>query len=175
MTNIQLLKKYATICKRQRDEAGCEECELCCSCWIAAIENDEYIDNMSIEELIKDIEDAKIPCRMIITISYSGKIIPFISSIISPREINNFFQNNIEDMVMPVINNVINAEWAECISTGKGKVTIDDHFVYGVQEIKIDVKYDKKIENYKDALSTEIEKVFKSLGLDTTIKIEFEE
>ena len=175
MTNIELLKKYATICKRQRDEAGCEECELNNSCLICAVDDSITIDNISMGKLLKDIEDAKIPCRMIITISYSGKIIPFISSIISPREINNFFQNNIEDMVMPVINNVINAEWAECISTGKGKVTIDDHFVHGVQEVKIDVKYDEKIENYKDALSTEIEKVFKPLGLDTTIKIEFEE
>ena len=175
MTNTELLKKYATICKRHRDEASCDECELFYSCWIAAIENDEYIDNMSIEELIKDIEDAKIPCRMIITISYCGKVIPFISSIISPREINNFFQNNMEDMIMPVINNVINAEWVECISTGKGKVTVDDHFVHGVQEVKIDVKYDKKIENYKDALLTEIEKAFKPLGLDTTITIDFEE
>ena len=175
MTNIELLKKYATICKRQRDEAGCEECELNNSCLICAVDNSITIDNISMGKLFKDIENTEIPCRMIITISYSGKIIPLISSIISPREISNFFQNNIEDMIMPVINNVINAEWAECISTGKSKVTVDDHLVHGVQEVKIDVKYDKKIENYKDALLTEIEKVFKSLGLDTTIKIEFEE
>ena len=175
MTNIELLKKYATICKRQRDEAGCEECELNNSCLICAVDDSITIDNISMGKLLKDIENTEIPCRMIITISYSGKIIPLISSIISPREINNFFQNNIEDMIMPVINNVINAEWAECISTGKGKVTVDDHIVHGVQEVKIDVKYDKKIENYKDALLTEIEKVFKSLGLDTTIKIEFQE
>ena len=175
MTNIELLKKYATICKRQRDEASCEECELNNSCLICAVDDSITIDNISMEKLLKDIENTEIPCRMIITISYSGKIIPFISSIISPREINNSFENNMDDMIMPIINNVINAEWAECISTSKGKVTIDDHFIYGVQEVKIDVKYDKKIENYKDALSTEIEKVFKSLGLDTTIKIEFEE
>ena len=175
MTNVELLKKYAKICKKQRDEAGCEECELNNSCLICAVDDSITIDNISMEKLLKDIENTEIPCRMIITISYSAEVIPFISSIISPREINNFFQNNIEDMIMSVINNVINAEWAECISTGKGKVTIDDHFVHGVQEVKIDVKHDKKIENYKDVLSTEIEKVFKSLGLDTTIKIEFEE
>lgn len=175
MTNIELLKKYATICKRQRDEAGCEECELNNSCLICAVDDSITIDNISMEKLLKDIENVKIPSRIIITISYSAKVIPFISSIISPRGINNFFQNNIEDMIMPVINNVINAEWAECISTGKSKVTVDDRFVHGVQEVKIDVKYDKKIENYKDALSTEIEKVFKQLGLDTTIEMEFEE
>ena len=109
MTNIELLKKYATICKRQRDEAGCEECELNNSCLICAVDDSITIDNISMEKLLKDIENTEIPCKMIITISYSAEVIPLIFSIISLWDISDFLQNNMEDMIKPVINNVINA------------------------------------------------------------------
>ena len=176
MTNIELLKKYATICKRQRDEAGCEECELNNSCLICAVDDSITIDNISMEKLLKDIENAEIPCRMIITISYSAEVIPLIFSIISLWDISDFLQNNMEDMIKPVINNVINAEWIEVVSVyDEGYELIGTQSYHGVQKVIIDVSHIEGIENYKDALSTEIEKVFKQLGLDTTIKIEFEE
>ena len=176
MTNIELLKKYATICKRQRDEAGCEECELNNSCLICAVDDSITIDNISMEKLLKDIENAEIPCRMIITISYSAEVIPLIFSIISLWDISDFLQNNMEDMIKPVINNVINAEWIEVVSVyDEGYELIGTQSYHGVQKVIIDVSHIEGIENYKDALLTEIEKVFKSLGLDTDIKIEFEE
>ena len=176
MTNIELLKKYATICKRQRDEAGCEECELNNSCLICAVDNSITIDNISMEKLLKDIENTEIPCRMIITISYSAEVIPLIFSIISLWDISDFLQNNMEDMIKPVINNVINAEWIKVVSAyDEGYELIGTQSYHGVQKVIIDVCRIEGIENYKDALSTEIEKVFKQLGLDTTIKIEFEE
>ena len=176
MTNIELLKKYATICKRQRDEAGCEECELNNSCLICAVDDSITIDNISMEKLLKDIENVKIPSRIIITISYSAEVIPLIFSIISLWDISDFLQNNMEDMIKPVINNVINAEWIKVVSAyDEGYELIGTQSYHGVQKVIIDVSYIEGIENYKDALLTEIEKVFKSLGLDTTIKIEFEE
>lgn len=176
MTNIELLKKYATICKRQRDEAGCEECELNNSCLICAVDDSITIDNISMEKLLKDIENVKIPSRIIITISYSAEVIPLIFSIISLWDISDFLQNNMEDMIKPVINNVINAEWIEVVSVyDEGYELIGTQSYHGVQKVIIDVSHIEGIENYKDALSTEIEKVFKQLGLDTTIKIEFEE
>ena len=175
MTNIELLKKYATICKRQRDEASCEECELNNSCLIRAVDDSITIDNISIEKLLKDIEDAKIPCRMIITISYSAEVIPLIFSIISLWDISDFLQNNMEDMIKPVINNVINAEWIKVVSAyDEGYELIGTQSYHGVQKVIIDVSHIEGIESYKDALSTEIEEVFKSLGLDTDIKIDFE-
>ena len=177
MTNIELLKKYATICKRQRDEASCEECELNNSCLIsAAVDDSITIDNINMEKLLKDIENVKIPSRIIITISYSAEVIPLIFSIISLWDISDFLQNNMEDMIKPVINNVINAEWIHFISVyEEGYELIGTQSYQGVQKVIIDVNHTEEIENYKDALSTEIEKVFKPLGLDTTIKIEFEE
>ena len=176
MTNIELLKKYATICKRQRDEAGCEECELNNSCLICAVDDSITIDNISMEKLLRDIENAEIPCRMIITISYSAEVIPLIFSIISLWDISDFLQNNMEDMIKPVINNVINAEWIKVVSVyEEGYELVGTQSYHGVQKVIIDVCRIEGIENYKDALSTEIEKVFKQLGLDTTIKIEFEE
>ena len=176
MTNVELLKKYATICKRQRDEAGCEECELNNSCLICAVDDSITIDNISMEKLLKDIENVKIPSRIIITISYSAEVIPLIFSIISLWDISDFLQNNMEDMIKPVINNVINAEWIHFISVyEEGYELIGTQSYQGVQKVIIDVNHTEEIENYKDALSTEIEKVFKPLGLDTTIKIEFEE
>ena len=176
MTNIELLKKYATICKRQRDEAGCEECELNNSCLICAVDDSITIDNISMEKLLKDIENAEIPCRMIITISYSAEVIPLIFSIISLWDISDFLQNNMEDMIKPVINNVINAEWIKVVSVyDEGYELYGTQSYHGVQKVIIDVCRIEGIKNYKDALSTEIEKVFKQLGLDTTIKIEFEE
>ena len=175
MTNIELLKKYATICKRQRDEAGCEECELNNSCLICAVDNSITIDNISMEKLLKDIENTEIPCRMIITISYSAEVIPLIFSIISLWDISDFLQNNMEDMIKPVINNVINVEWIKVVSAyDEGYELIGTQYYHGVQKVIIDVNHIEGIENYKDALLTEIEKVFKQLGLDTTIEIEFE-
>ena len=176
MTNIELLKKYATICKRQRDETGCEECELNNSCLICAVNDSITIDNISMEKLLKDIENTEIPCRMIITISYSAEVIPLIFSIISLWDISDFLQNNMEDMIKPVINNVINAEWIKVVSVyEEGYELIGTQSYHGVQKVIIDACRIEGIENYKDALSTEIEKVFKQLGLDTDIKIEFEE
>ena len=176
MTNIELLKKYATICKRQRDEAGCEECELNNSCLICAVNDSITIDNISMEKLLKDIENTEIPCRMIITISYSAEVIPLIFSIISLWDISDFLQDNMEDMIKPVINNVINAEWIEVVSVyDEGYEVIGTQSYHGVQKVIIDVCRIEGIENYKDALSTEIEKVFKQLGLDVTVEIDFKE
>ena len=176
MTNIELLKKYATICKRQRDEAGCKECELNNSCLICAVDDSITIDNISMEKLLKDIENAEIPCRMIITISYSAEVIPLIFSIISLWDISDFLQNNMEDMIKPIIKNVINADWIKVVSAyDEGYELIGTQSYHGVQKVIIEVCRIEGIENYKDALSTEIEKVFKQLGLDTDIKIEFEE
>lgn len=175
MTNIELLKKYATICKRQRDEAGCEECELNNSCLICAVDDSITIDNISMEKLLKDIENTEIPCRMIITISYSAEVIPLIFSIISLWDISDFLQNNMEDMIKPVINNVINAEWIKVVSIyDEGYELYGTQSYHGVQKVIIDVSHIEGIESYKDALSTEIEEVFKPLGLDTDIKIDFE-
>lgn len=52
MTNVELLTKYAKICKKHRNGAGCEECELFNSCAIIAIENDIPIVNADMEELV---------------------------------------------------------------------------------------------------------------------------
>ena len=176
MTNVELLKKYATICKRQRDEAGCEECELNNSCLICAVDNSITIDNITMEKLLRDIENTEIPCRMIITISYSAEVIPLIFSIISLWDISDFLQNNMEDMIKPVIKNVINADWIKVVSAyDEGYELIGTQSYHGVQKVIIDVSHIEGIESYKDALSTEIEEVFKQLGLDTDIKIEFEE
>ena len=176
MNNVELLKKYAKICKKHRDGAGCEECELNNSCLICAVDDSITIDNISMEKLLKDIENAEIPCRMIITISYSAEVIPLIFSIISLWDISDFLQNNMEDMIKPVINNVINAEWIKVVSVyDEGYELYGTQSSHGVQKVIIDVCRIEGLKPYKDALSTEIEKVFKQLGLDTTIKIEFEE
>ena len=176
MTNLELLKKYATICQRQRNEDGCKKCELNNSCLFLTEDDSITINNIRTEKLLKDIENTEILCRMIITISYSAEVIPLIFSIISLWDISDFLQNNMEDMIKPVINSVINAEWIHFISVyEEGYELIGTQSYQGVQKVIIDVNHTEEIENYKDALSTEIEKVFKSLGLDTTIKIEFEE
>ena len=176
MTNLELLKNYATICQRQRNEDGCKKCELNNSCLFLTEDDSITINNIRTEKLLKDIENMEIPCRMIITISYSAEVIPLIFSIISLWDISDFLQNNMEDMIKPVINNVINAEWIHFISVyEEGHELIGTQSYQGVQKVIIDVNHTEEIENYKDALSTEIEKVFKPLGLDTTIKIEFEE
>lgn len=176
MTNLELLKKYATICQRQRNEDGCKKCELNNSCLFLTEDDSITINNIRTEKLLKDIENTEIPCRMIITISYSAEVIPLIFSIISLWDISDFLQNNMEDMIKPVINNVINAEWIHFISVyGERYELIGTQSYQGVQKVIIDVNHTEEIENYKDALSTEIEKVFKPLGLDTIIEIEFEE
>lgn len=175
MTNLELLKKYATICQRQRNEDGCKKCELNNSCLFLTEDDSITINNIRTEKLLKDIENTEISCRMIITISYSAEVIPLIFSIISLWDISDFLQNNMEDMIKPVINNVINAEWIKVVSAyDEGYELIGTQSYHGVQKVIIDVSYTEGIENYKDALSTEIEKVFKQLGLDTTIEIEFE-
>lgn len=176
MTNLELLKKYATICQRQRNEDGCKKCKLNNSCLFLTEDDSITINNIRTEKLLKDIENTEILCRMIITISYSAEVIPLIFSIISLWDISDFLQNNMEDMIKPVINNVINAEWIHFVSIyEEGYELIGAQSYQGVQKAIIDVNHTEEIENYKDALSTEIEKVFKPLGLDTTIKIEFEE
>ena len=176
MTNLELLKKYATICQRQRNEDGCKKCKLNNSCLFLTEDDSITINNIRTEKLLKDIENTEILCRMIITISYSAEVIPLIFSIISLWDISDFLQNNMEDMIKPVINNVINAEWIKVVSVyEEGYELIGTQSYQGVQKVIIDVNHTEEIENYKDALSTEIEKVFKPLGLDTTIKIEFEE
>ena len=175
MTNLELLKKYATICQRQRNEDGCKKCELNNSCLFLTEDDSITINNIRTGKLLKDIENTEIPCRMIITISYSAEVIPLIFSIISLWDISDFLQNNMEDMIKPVINNVINVEWIKVVSAyEEGYEVIGTQSYHGVQKVIIDVSYTEGIENYKDALSTEIEKVFKQLGLDTTIEIEFE-
>ena len=176
MTNVELLKKYAKICKEHRDEAGCEECELFDSCMIISIENNITIDSASMEELIKDIENTTIPYTMTITISYSAKTIPFIQSVISSRAIRYFFQAETENIIMPIVKNIMNVEWALFISVDEEEEceTDDGQYLHGIQKVTIDISYIEKIENYTSALSAEIAQAFKSLGLDTDIKIDFE-
>ena len=176
MTNVELLKKYAKICKEHRDEAGCEECELFDSCMIISIDNNITIDSASMEELIKDIENTTIPYTMTITISYSAKTIPFIQSVISSRAIRYFFQEETENIIMPIVKNIMNTEWALFISVDEEEEceTDDGQYLHGIQKVTIDMSYIEKIENYTSALSAEIAKAFKSLGLDTNIKIDFE-
>lgn len=176
MNNVELLKKYAKICKKHRDGAGCEECELFNSCMIISIDNNITIDSASMEELIKNIENTVIPYTMTITISYSAKTTPFIQSVISSWAINNFFQDEMENIIMPIVKNVINAEWTLFISVEEGEECETDNgqYLHGVQKVTIDVSYIEKIENYTSALSAEITKAFQELGLDTNIKIDFE-
>ena len=173
MTNIELLKKYATICKRQRDEAGCEECELFNSCMIISIDNNITIDSASMEELIKNIENTAIPYTMTITISYSA--IPSMQSVISFWAIHDFFREEMEDIIIPIVKNITNAEWALFTSVDEEECETDEgQYLNGIQKVTIDMSYIEKIENYTSALSAEIVKAFKSLGLDTDIKIDFE-
>lgn len=176
MNNVELLKKYAKICKKHRDGAGCEECELFNSCMIISIDNNITIDSASMEELIKNIENTVIPYTMTITISYSAKTIPFIQSVISSWAIHDFFQKEMEDIIMPIVKNVMNAEWALFISVDEEEECETDNgqYLHGVQKVTIDVSYIEKIENYTSALSAEITKAFESLGLDTNIEIDFE-
>lgn len=176
MTNVELLKKYAKICKEHRDKAGCEECELFDSCMIISIDNNITIDSESMEELIKDIENTTIPYTMTITISYSAKTIPFIQSVISSRAIRYFFREETENIIMPIVKNIMNAEWALFISVDEEEEceTDDGQYLHGIQKVTIDISCIEKIENYTSALSAEIAKAFKSLGLDTNIKIDFE-
>lgn len=176
MTNVELLKKYAKICKKHRDEAGCEECELFNSCMIVSIDNNITIDSASMEELTKNIENTTIPYTMTITISYSAKTIPFIQSVISSWAIHDFFQEEMEDIIMPIVKNIMNAEWILFVSVDEEEEceTDDGQYLHGIQKVTIDISYIEKIENYTSALSAEIAKAFKSLGLDTDIKIDFE-
>lgn len=176
MNNAELLKKYAKICKKHRDGAGCEECELFNSCMIISIDNNITIDSASMEELIKNIENTVIPYTMTITISYSAKTIPFIQSVISSWAIHDFFQEETENIIMPIVKNVTNAEWALFVSVDEEEECETDNgqYLHGVQKVTIDVSYIEKIENYTSALSAEITKAFESLGLDTNIEIDFE-
>lgn len=176
MTNVELLKKYAKICKKHRDGAGCKECELFNSCMIVSIDNNITIDSASMEELIKNIENTVIPYTMTITISYSAKTTPFIQSVISSWAINDFFQEEMENIIMPIVKNVMNAEWTLFISVDEEEEceTDDGQYLHGVQKVTVDISYIEKIENYTSALSAEIAKAFGSLGLDTNIKIDFE-
>lgn len=176
MTNVELLKKYAKICKKHRDGAGCEECELFNSCMIVSIDNNITIDSASMEELITNIENTTIPYTMTITISYSAKTTPFIQSVISSWAINNFFQDEMENIIMPIVKNVMNAEWALFISVDEGEECETDNgqYLHGVQKVTVDISYIEKIENYTSALSRKITEVFEALGLDTNIKIDFE-
>lgn len=176
MNNIELLKKYAKICKKHRDGAGCKECELFDSCMIVSIDNNITIDSASMEELTKNIENTTIPYTMTITISYSAKTTPFIQSVISSWAINNFFQDEMENIIMPIVKNVMNAEWALFISVDEEEECETDNgqYLHGVQKVTVDISYIEKIENYTSALSAEIAKAFGSLGLDTNIEIDFE-
>lgn len=176
MNNVELLKKYAKICKKHRDGAGCEECELFNSCMIVSIDNNITIDSASMEELIKNIENTAIPYTMTITISYFAKTTPFIQSVISSWAINNFFQDEMENIIMPIVKNVMNAEWALFISVDEGEECETDNgqYLHGVQKVTVDISYIEKIENYTGALSRKITEVFEALGLDTNIKIDFE-
>lgn len=176
MTNIELLKKYAKICKKHRDGAGCEECELFNSCMIVSIDNNITIDSASMEELTKNIENTTIPYTMTITISYSAKTTPFIQSVLSSWEIYNFFQGEMKDIIMPIVKNVMNAEWAKFISVDEEEEceTDNEQYLHGVQKVTVDISYIEKIENYTNTLSEEIAKAFQTLGLDTNIKIDFE-
>lgn len=176
MNNVELLKKYAKICKKHRDGAGCEECELFNSCMIVSIDNNITIDSASMEELIKNIENTVIPYTMTITISYSAKTTPFIQSVVSSWAINDFFQEKMENIIMPIINDVMNVEWTKFISVEEEEEceTDEGQYLHGIQKVTIDISYIEKIENYTSVLSAEIAKAFKSLGLDTNIKIDFE-
>ena len=176
MNNVELLKKYAKICKKHRDGAGCEECELFNSCMIVSIDNNITIDSASMEELIKNIENTVIPYTMTITISYSAKTTPFIQSVISSWAINDFFQEKMENIIMPIVKNVMNAEWALFVSVDEEEECETDNgqYLHGVQKVTVDISYIEKIENYTSALSAKIAKVFEALGLDTNIKIDFE-
>lgn len=175
MNNVELLKKYAKICKKHRDGAGCEECELFNSCMIISIDNNITIDSASMEELIKNIENTVIPYTMTITIFYSAKTTPFIQSVISSWAINNFFQDEMENIIMPIVKNVMNAEWALFVSVDEEECETDNgQYLHGVQKVTVDISYIEKIENYTSALSRKITEVFEALGLDTNIKIDFE-
>ena len=174
MTNIELLKKYAKICKKHRNEAGCDGCELLDSCMIVSIDNNITIDSASMEELIKNIENTTIPYTMTITISYSA--IPSMQSVISFWAIHDYFREEMEDTIMSIVKNITNAEWALFISVDEEEEceTDEGQYLNGIQKVTIDMSYIEKIENYTSALSAEIAKAFKSLGLDTDIKIDFE-
>ena len=176
MNNVELLKKYAKICKKHRDGAGCEECELFNSCMIISIDNNITIDSASMEELITNIENTTIPYTMTITISYSAKTTPFIQSVISSWAINDFFQEKMENIIMPIVKNVMNAEWALFVSVDEEEECETDNgqYLHGVQKVTVDISYIEKIENYTSALSRKITEVFEALGLDTDIKIDFE-
>ena len=142
---------------------------------IVSIDNNITIDSASMEELIKDIENTTIPYTMTITISYSAKTIPFIQSVISSRAIRYFFREETENIIMSIVKNITNAEWALFMSVDEEECETDDgQYLNGIQKVTIDMSYIEKIENYTSALSAEIAKAFKSLGLDTNIKIDFE-
>ena len=173
MTNVELLKKYAKICKEHRDEAGCEECELFNSCMIISIDNNITIDSASMEELIKNIGNTTIPYTMTITISYSA--IPSMQSVISFWAIHDYFREEMEDTIISIVKNITNAEWALFTSVDEEECETDEgQYLNGIQKVTIDMSYIEGIENYTSALSAEIAKAFKSLGLDTNIKIDFE-
>lgn len=176
MNNVELLKKYAKICKKHRDGAGCEECELFNSCMIISIDNNITIDSASMEELTKNIENTTMPYTMTITISYSAKTTPFIQSVISSWAINNFFQDEMENIIMPIVKNVTNAEWTLFVSVDEEEECETDNgqYLHGIQKVTVDISYIEKIENYTSALSRKITEVFEALGLDTNIKIDFE-
>ena len=173
MTNVELLAKYAKICKKHKNEAGCDECELLDSCMIVSIDNNITIDSASMEELIKNIENTTIPYTMTITISYSA--IPSMQSVISFWAIHDYFREEMEDTIMSIVKNITNAEWVLFISVDEEECETDDEqYLQGIQKVTIDMSYIEKIENYTSALSAEIAKAFKSLELDTDIKIDFE-
>ena len=173
MTNVELLAKYAKICKKHRDEAGCEECELFNSCMIISIDNDITIDSASMEELIKNIKNTTIPYTMTITISYSA--IPSMQSVISFWAIHDYFREEMEDTIISIVKNITNAEWALFTSVDEEECETDEgQYLNGIQKVTIDMSYIEKIEKYTSALSAEIAQAFKSLGLDTNIKIDFE-
>ena len=173
MTNVELLAKYAKICKKHRNEAGCEECELFDSCMIISIDNNITIDSTSMKELIKNIENTTIPYTMTITISYSA--IPSIQSVISFWAIHDYFREEMEDTIMSIVKNITNAEWALFTSVDEEECETDEgQYLNGIQKVTIDMSYIEQIENYTSALSAEIAKAFKSLGLDTNIKIDLE-
>ena len=173
MTNVELLAKYAKICKKHRNEAGCDGCELLDSCMIVSIDNNITIDSASMEELIKNIENTTIAYTMTITISYSA--IPSMQYVISFCSRYDYFREEMEDTIMSIVKNITNAEWALFISVDEEECETDDgQYLNGIQKVTIDMSYIEKIENYTSALSAEIAKAFKSLGLDTDIKIDFE-
>ena len=173
MTNIALLAKYAKICKKHRNEAGCDGCELLDSCMIVSIDNNITIDSASMEELIKNIENTTISYTMTITISYSA--IPSMQSVISFWAIHDYFREEMEDIIISIVKNITNAECALFTSVDEEECETDEGQNHnGIQKVSIDMSYIEKIENYTSALSAEIAKAFKLLGLDTDIKIDFE-